>query len=319
MMHPGNGGGVVELKQREAILALVDEHERAMRHLLGMMHGWMEESLQIRVGEGKLQTVGDLLADVLGSSCFSYFGWMQEKLEASDVVTPPLTSAQLQELADLKSWKNAIAQCSAFVEQATREMGDDDLDKRFAASWNEEELYTIEQMFEHAIVHVWRRCRQLEKRLPIERVRRFVQAFDPDLQPIIFPVKTRTSEEAANVLGVEVGQIAKSILFRAEDAYGLFVAAGDVRVNQSKVKRLLGGKKPKMASPEEVAAVTGYQVGAVCPFALATDVPIYLDQSMQRFDLLYTAAGTVESVLPISFDRLREVTGGTVINMEQAD
>jgi prolyl-tRNA editing enzyme YbaK/EbsC (Cys-tRNA(Pro) deacylase)/uncharacterized damage-inducible protein DinB len=307
----------MEMKQRKAITALVDEHDRALRHLLAMMNGWTDECLQIRVGEGELQTVREVLVHVLESICFSYFGWMQEKLEVSGFVTPPLERQQLRELADLKSWKNAIAQCAAYVEQATREIGDDDLDKRFAAYWNAEELYMIEQMFEHAIVHVWRHCRQLEKRLPVERVRRFVQAFDSGLQPIIFAVKTRTSEEAASVLGVRVGQIAKSILFRSEDAYGLFVAAGDVRVNLGIVKRLLGGKKPKMASPEEVVAVTGYQVGAVCPFALARDVPVYLDESMQRFDLLYTAAGTAESVLPISFDRLKQITGGTVINMEQ--
>lgn len=68
-----------------------------------------------------------------------------------------------------------------------------------------------------------------------------------------------------------------------------------------------------MATPEEVEEITGYRVGGVCPFALATDVPIYLDASMQRFDVIYPAAGTAHSALPITFEKLKDITLGTVV------
>ncbi|RXT07183.1 YbaK/EbsC family protein [Ammoniphilus sp. CFH 90114] len=154
--------------------------------------------------------------------------------------------------------------------------------------------------------------------MPIARVRDFLKPHG--LQPLVFEEKLHTSEEAANKLGVEVGQIAKAILFRSnEDNYGLFVAAGDVRVHPKKVKALLGGKKQKMASPDEVVEVTGFQVGAVCPFALRQDIPIYIDESIQRFDKVYTAAGIAESLQPISFDQLVKITNGIVIKASQED
>lgn len=146
-----------------------------------------------------------------------------------------------------------------------------------------------------------------------EDVRNFVKQFDEKLEPILLPEKVPTSETAARVLGVEVGQIAKSILFRAEDKFGLFVTAGDVRVDQKKVRELLGGKKPRIASPEDVVEITGFQVGAVCPFALRTEIPIFIDESLRRFEVVYTAAGVIESMLPITFEELVKVTKGMVV------
>ncbi|ABO48987.1 YbaK/prolyl-tRNA synthetase associated region [Desulforamulus reducens MI-1] len=154
--------------------------------------------------------------------------------------------------------------------------------------------------------------------MPLNRVRNYVQKFDVGLQPIEFSDSTSTVEEAARVLGVEPGQIAKSILFRAKEHFGLFVTAGDVRVNLKKVKSLLGAR-PKMASAEEVEEVTGYRVGGVCPFALKQDLPIYLDESMRRFDVVYTAAGTPRSALPITFEQLQAVTRGNVVNVQEAE
>ncbi|AGL00351.1 YbaK/EbsC family protein [Desulfoscipio gibsoniae] len=148
--------------------------------------------------------------------------------------------------------------------------------------------------------------------LAVARVRRYVKEFDAGLAPLVFSEATSTVEEAARALGVEPGMIAKTLLFRAGDQYGLFVVAGDVRVSTKKVKALLGGK-PRMATPEEVEEITGYRVGGVCPFALATDVPIYLDASMQRFDVIYPAAGTAHSALPITFEKLKDITLGTVV------
>jgi prolyl-tRNA editing enzyme YbaK/EbsC (Cys-tRNA(Pro) deacylase) len=65
-----------------------------------------------------------------------------------------------------------------------------------------------------------------------------------------------------------------------------------------------------MATSEETLAATGYAVGGVCPFELATPIPIYLDESLQRFDVVYAAAGTARSALPITYTELMEITGG---------
>lgn len=152
--------------------------------------------------------------------------------------------------------------------------------------------------------------------MPLSKVRAFVQNFDSTLEPLIFEEGLHTSKEAADALGVEVGQIAKSILFRTKEGFALFVASGDVRINTKRVKQLLGSS-PKMASPQEVEEVTGFIVGAVCPFALAQPTPIYIDETLSRFELIYTAAGIPESLLPIRFEQLVEMTGGIVTNVAE--
>jgi len=151
----------------------------------------------------------------------------------------------------------------------------------------------------------------------LDRAKKFLEKYDLNLVPVEHEKTTKTSAEAAETLNVELGQIAKSILFRCGDSYGLFVAAGDIKISDKKVKALLGGKKAKIAKPEEVETITGYPVGGVCPFDIEATVPIFLDRSMQRFDVVYTSAGTSHSLLPITPDQLKKVTGGSFVDMEK--
>ncbi len=151
----------------------------------------------------------------------------------------------------------------------------------------------------------------------LDRAKKFLEKYDLNLVPVEHEKTTKTSAEAAETLNVELGQIAKSILFRCGDSYGLFVAAGDIKISDKKVKALLGGKKAKIAKPEEVEKITGYPVGGVCPFDIEATVPIFLDRSMQRFDVVYTSAGTSHSLLPITPDQLKKVTGGSFVDMEK--
>lgn len=151
----------------------------------------------------------------------------------------------------------------------------------------------------------------------MERARKYLEKFNLKLIPREHEKTTKTSVEAAEALNVELGQIAKSILFRSGEKYGIFVAAGDIRVCDKKVRALLGGGRAKIAKPEEVEAVTGYRVGGVCPFDIPEDVPIYLDLSMQRFDIVYTSAGTPHSLLPITFEQLELVTCGEAADIEK--
>lgn len=144
----------------------------------------------------------------------------------------------------------------------------------------------------------------------LERVRTFLQEKAPELSIIEFDADTSTSFLAAQALGTEVSRIAKSIVFKTrKEEYIMIVSAGDVRIDTKAVKELVGSKV-RMANAEEVLEVTGYQPGGVCPFALKTDIPIYLDESLKRFDVVYTAAGTANSALPITFEQLQFITNG---------
>ncbi|NPV43742.1 MAG: YbaK/EbsC family protein [Firmicutes bacterium] len=144
----------------------------------------------------------------------------------------------------------------------------------------------------------------------LKRVQNFVDRFDLGLKVINHDNDTSTAEKAAETLGLEVGRIAKSLLFKiGDEEYIMVVSAGDVRINEKKFRKLFG-RKPKLAKPQEVQDITGYPVGGVCPFALKTPVKIYLDSSLWRFDVVYAAAGTPSSSLPITPDELKIVTGG---------
>ncbi len=149
------------------------------------------------------------------------------------------------------------------------------------------------------------------------RARKFLEKYNLELVPREHEKTTKTSAEAAEALNVELGQIAKSILFRSGQQYGLFVAAGDIKICDKKVKKLLGGGRAKIAKPDEVKEITGYLVGGVCPFDIDKNVPIYLDATMKRFDVVYTSAGTPHSLLPISFEQLKMVTDGMVADIEK--
>lgn len=144
----------------------------------------------------------------------------------------------------------------------------------------------------------------------IERVRKYLQERNPQLNIIVLEDNTATAYLAAQALGTEVGQIAKSILFkRKQEGYFMVVAAGDVRMDNKAIKESIG-ERVRMANPEEVLAATGFTIGGVCPFALPQPIPIYLDESLKRYDKVYAAAGTAHTALPISYEELIIITGG---------
>lgn len=144
----------------------------------------------------------------------------------------------------------------------------------------------------------------------IDRVRAYVQQRMPHLDVIEFQQDTSTAPLAAAALGTEVGQIAKSMLFKAKTGqFFMVVAAGDVRMDPKALKELLGSRV-RMADASEVFEVTGFPVGGVCPFDLKSAVPVYLDESLKRYPVVYAAAGTPNSALPIRYDELMSITGG---------
>ena len=130
------------------------------------------------------------------------------------------------------------------------------------------------------------------------------------------PGSTPTAEAAAQRIGVPVGQIAKSILFKGKDGtFRLVVAAGDRKINSGALKRTTGAKH-RMASAQETEVATGFLPGGVCPFGLEdAPVKILLDVSLDEYDIVYPAAGTDATGVPLSPDYLRQITGGVKVEV----
>lgn len=147
-----------------------------------------------------------------------------------------------------------------------------------------------------------------------DRVQEFISARIPGIKVIKLEDDTSTSELAARALGTEVGQIAKSIVFRSGDDYFMVVAAGDTRLDSKRLKELKG-KRARMATAEEVLAVTGYEPGGVCPFALPHALTVYADESLKRFPVVYAAAGSAHSAVPVTYDQLVQLTGALPCNV----
>lgn len=127
------------------------------------------------------------------------------------------------------------------------------------------------------------------------------------LKALIFESgSTPTSELAAGQIGCEIGQIAKSMLFKAKDgAFRLFLCPGDRRVDNKKLKDFLG-YKARMATAEETESITGFRPGGVCPFGI-DQIDIFIDIGLSVYDTIYPAAGTDASGVPVSFETLKNI------------
>ena len=125
-----------------------------------------------------------------------------------------------------------------------------------------------------------------------------------------FEESTHNAELAARRLGVEVGQIAKTILFLVDADPVAVVISGDRRVDMKKVRSLGRGRKVRLAGPEDVVRQTGFAVGAVPPVSLPARVAVYLDRSLRRYGAVYPAAGETNNMFSTTPDELLSLTGG---------
>jgi prolyl-tRNA editing enzyme YbaK/EbsC (Cys-tRNA(Pro) deacylase) len=126
------------------------------------------------------------------------------------------------------------------------------------------------------------------------------------------PDSTATSVAAAGKLGCAVGQIAKTLLFVGRDGSRFMVVApGDRRISQAKLKAA-AGVKFRMTRPEETREATGFEPGGVCPFGVDPSIRIFVDAGLRHYPVIYPAAGTTSSGVPMSFDQLVSLTWGTV-------
>ena len=153
--------------------------------------------------------------------------------------------------------------------------------------------------------------------MSLQSVRAFLKERAPEIDVLELEVSTATVAEAAAGHGVQPGQIAKTLSLRVGDRIVLVVAAGDARLDNRKIKTLLGGK-PRMLDAAEVEAVTGHPVGGVCPFGLPAPLPVYCDQSLRAWDVVVPAAGSRNSAVRIVPERLAEIVDGLWVDVCQS-
>ena len=152
--------------------------------------------------------------------------------------------------------------------------------------------------------------------MSLESVRAFFAEKAPDIAVMEATTSSATVALAADAYGVEPARIAKTLSLRVGDQVILIVASGTARMDNRKVKAKFGGK-PKMLGLDEVAEITGHEVGGVCPFGLKAPLPVYCDISLRTVDIVVPAAGSTHSAVKITPSRLAELTSAEWIDVCQ--
>ena len=154
-----------------------------------------------------------------------------------------------------------------------------------------------------------------------ERVRAYLEA--RGLAEGLFefePHSTKTAQQAADRMGCELGQIVKTLVFVVDDTNVVVaLVAGDQRADLDAVAEHAGGEHARMANADEVRGATGYAIGGVCPFDLPSDLPVFADDSLLRFDVFYPAAGTPDSMVRMGRERLFELAHPVVVRLLHGD
>lgn len=150
----------------------------------------------------------------------------------------------------------------------------------------------------------------------VQRVARVLLDAGHAHAPVMLDDAARTAQQAADALGVALGQIAKSIIFRrkSDDAAVLVITSGDLRVDEKKVQALVcaDGSKLGRADADFVKARTGFSIGGVSPLAHAVAPVTLIDAQLSRFDEIWAAAGHPHAVFRLSPDQLQSLTGAPV-------
>ncbi len=152
----------------------------------------------------------------------------------------------------------------------------------------------------------------------VQRVARVLQAHGHAHLPVMLDGAARTAQEAADALGIALGQIAKSIIFRrkSDEAAVLVVTSGDRRVDEKKVDALVG--KTGRADADFVKARTGFSIGGVSPLGHLQAPVTLIDRELFRFEEIWAAAGHPHAVFKLRPQDLERLTGAPVADVVQA-
>jgi prolyl-tRNA editing enzyme YbaK/EbsC (Cys-tRNA(Pro) deacylase) len=152
-----------------------------------------------------------------------------------------------------------------------------------------------------------------------QRVATYLQARGHPHSPVMLSDAARTAQQAADALQVQLGQIAKSIVFRRkpDEQAVLVVTSGDKRVDEKKVQALVcsGEQKLGRANADFVKATTGFSIGGVSPVAHSNPIVTVIDQELERFSTIWAAAGHPHAVFKLSFEQLKQLTQAPVADV----
>ena len=143
------------------------------------------------------------------------------------------------------------------------------------------------------------------------------RALGLDIEPRRFPEGAKTAADAAAAIGVEVGQIVKSLIFAVDDQIVVAYVSGANQLDESKLAAAMGGSVCSRVDADAVRQATGYPIGGVPPFGHSTSLPVFVDPDLLVYDEVWAAAGTWHDVFGIEPSRLVEASGGTVIDLKR--
>ena len=132
-----------------------------------------------------------------------------------------------------------------------------------------------------------------------------------------FPDGTKTAVDAANAIGVQVGQIVKSLIFAVDGNVVLAYVSGSNQLDEKKLAAAAGGTKCARVDADTVYKVTGFPIGGVPPFGHATHLSVYIDPDLLQHDEVWAAAGTWHDVFSIAPADLVAASGGTVVDLKR--
>ena len=149
----------------------------------------------------------------------------------------------------------------------------------------------------------------------VARVSAYAAARGVQLAVRRFPAGTRTADDAARAIGVVVGQIVKSLVFRAADETVVVLCSGAVRVDERRLAAALDLTAVRRATADEAKAATGFAIGGVPPFAHATACRVVCDRTLLGFDVVWAASGLPDAVFPIAPADLVRLSAATVVDV----
>lgn len=152
--------------------------------------------------------------------------------------------------------------------------------------------------------------------MSLQSVRAFLSEHAPDLEILEKDTSTATVAEAAVAHGVAPGQIAKTLSLWLKDEVAIVVMGGDAKIDNQKFKAQFK-TKAKMLSADEVVEWTSHPVGGVCPFGLPHPLPVFVDVTLKKFDVVLPAAGATNAALRIAPERLAQLVQATWVDIAQ--
>ncbi len=151
----------------------------------------------------------------------------------------------------------------------------------------------------------------------VQRVAESARAIGLEIEVREFPEGTRTAEDAARAIGVEVAQIVKSLVFTADGEPIVCLVSGVNRLDTARLAAATGAAKIKRADADTVREATGFAVGGVPPFGHARRLAVYCDRELLAYNVVWAAAGTPTAVFSTDPKRLTEVTGAQVVDLKE--